>query len=90
MIDKRERKVSEERGKRGKRGRKGRRGKRRRRGKEREEREEKGEREEWEEREELVAALYDECAQLWGVSLSADHEWTRGAKANAMRVRAVA
>ena len=36
-----------------------------------------------------AAALYDECAQLWGVSKGAGHEWTRGAHAGAMRLRAV-
>ena len=37
-----------------------------------------------------AATLYDECAQLWGVSSGADHEWTWGAQADAMRVRAAA
>ena len=37
-----------------------------------------------------AAALFDECAQLWGTSQGADHEWTRGARADAMRVRAAA
>ena len=29
----------------------------------------------------VVAALYDECAQLWGVSKGLDHEWTKEARA---------
>ena len=38
---------------------------------------------------EAAAALYDECAQLWSVCKGPDHEWTKGAKADAQRVRAV-
>ena len=34
-----------------------------------------------------AAALYDECAQLWGVSLGADHAQTQGAQAEVARVR---
>ena len=34
-----------------------------------------------------AAALYDECAQLWGFSEGAEHEWTRGARADAAELR---
>ena len=34
-----------------------------------------------------AAAQYEECAQLWGVSEGADHELTKGARANAARLR---
>ena len=33
-------------------------------------------------------ALYEECAQLWGFSRGAEHEWTQGARAEAARLRA--
>ena len=36
-----------------------------------------------------AVALYDECAQLWSFSKGRDHDWTKGAKADAQRVRAV-
>ena len=34
-----------------------------------------------------AAALYDECAQLWGFSKGAEHAWTRGARADAAELR---
>ena len=34
-----------------------------------------------------AVALYDECAQLWGFSKGAEHEWTQGARAEAARLR---
>ena len=37
-----------------------------------------------------AAAIYDECAHLWGVSKGADHARTQGAQAEAARVRAAA
>ena len=37
-----------------------------------------------------AAALYDECAKLWGVSEGSDHTRTLGAQAEAARVRAAA
>ena len=36
---------------------------------------------------EAAAALYDECARLWGVCKGQDHEWTMGARAKAARLR---
>ena len=35
----------------------------------------------------VAAALFDECAQLWGFSMGVEHEWTRGAQANAALLR---
>ena len=35
----------------------------------------------------LAAALFDECAQLWGVSKGVDHEWTKEVRANAALLR---
>ena len=37
----------------------------------------------------VAAALFDECAQLWGVSKGVDHEWTKEARAKAAKARAL-
>jgi len=34
-----------------------------------------------------VTALFDECAQLWGVSMGVEHEWTKQARTTAALLR---